>query len=159
MTDELRRQFSKFLEYVAEALDISETHYKDAENRYQALCHWLGREASTVAAFDPDMYPQGSFRLGTVIKPISDEEEYDIDFVCELNFTKDKITQKKLKELIGYEIKRYAKANNMDHSPEDHRRCWRINLCRWGSILYGYSTRRSRWNLFQSIAKVKRLCE
>lgn len=126
MTDELRRQFSKFLGYVAEALDISETHYKDAENRYQALCHWLGREASTVAAFDPDMYPQGSFRLGTVIKPISDKEEYDIDFVCELNFTKDKITQKKLKELIGYEIKEYAKANNMDHFPEDHRRCWRL---------------------------------
>jgi hypothetical protein len=126
MSEELRGRFNKFLEYVVESLDISETHYKDAETRYQALCRWLSRSESAVAIFELDMYPQGSFRLGTVIKPLTDKEEYDIDLVCEISLTKDKVSQKKLKELVGNEIKSYATANNMNFSPEDCRRCWKL---------------------------------
>ena len=29
------------------------------------------------------IYAQGSFALGTVIKPITDTEDYDLDLVCE----------------------------------------------------------------------------
>lgn len=127
MSYELRNQFGKFLQYLAEALDISETLYKQAEERYQAIGKWLGRDESVLAPYSPEIYTQGSFRLGTVIKPISDAEEYDVDLVCEVKLTKDRVRQKRLKDAAGQEILGYAQANNMNSRPKEGRRCWTLN--------------------------------
>jgi hypothetical protein len=127
MPYELKTRFAKFLQYLAEALDISETRYKQAEDRYQALGKWLGRQESILAPYHPEIYPQGSFRLGTVIKPISDAEEYDIDLVCEMRLEKERVRQKRLKEAVGQEILTYTQANNMKSRPEEGRRCWTLN--------------------------------
>lgn len=43
----------------------------------------MHRDASTVRSYDPKVYVQGSFRLGTTIRPSNENEEYDIDSVCE----------------------------------------------------------------------------
>lgn len=125
--NELKKQFSKLLRHLADSLDIPESRYKQAEERYQAVGNLLGRDESLVAKLSPQSYPQGSFRLGTIIKPVSDAEEYDIDIVCELNLTKDQISQKQLKDLVGFEIKGYARANNMKSLPEEGKRCWTRN--------------------------------
>ena len=119
------------LEYLAESLDISESRFREAEERYQAVGKWLERDESVVAEFDPAIYTQGSFRLGTVIKPFTDEEKYDIDLVCQLSLTKKQVTQKQLKDLVGFEIKSYASANNMKHPAEESRRCWTLNYAEW----------------------------
>lgn len=124
---DLRQQKSQLLKGVAETLDISESDHIKAEERYKAVGNWLNRERSSVASYDPSIYPQGSFRLGTVIKPLSNEEEYDIDLVAELNMSKTQFSQKTLKELVGGEIKAYARANNMTSPPTDGRRCWTLN--------------------------------
>jgi adenylyl/guanylyl cyclase-like protein with sensor domain/cyclic GMP-AMP synthase DncV-like protein len=127
MNYDLKTQFNKFLRHLAESLDISESNYKKAEERYQAVGKWFERNESLVASFKPDIYPQGSFRLGTVIKPISDAEEYDIDLVCALGLSKGQVSQKQLKEMVGFEIKGYARANNMKSGAEEGRRCWTLN--------------------------------
>ncbi|MCL4439381.1 MAG: nucleotidyltransferase [Firmicutes bacterium] len=127
MANDLRLQFSKFLQLLADSLDITEKRYEQAEERYRSLGDWLGRKESGVVTFSPTIYPQGSFLLGTVIKPVSNAEEYDIDLVCEVKLKKEHYTQKQLKELIGQEIKAYTKANNMNSHPEEGRRCWTIN--------------------------------
>lgn len=120
-------QFDLLLESIAEALDIPERHYKQAIKRYESIGTWLEREESGVACYSPGIYPQGSFLLGTVTKPVSGAEEYDIDLVSELNLQKTQISQKTLKELVGNEIKSYARANNMSSRPEESRRCWTLN--------------------------------
>ena len=120
-------QFSLLLESIAEALDIPERHYKQAIKRYESIGTWLEREESGVACYSPEIYPQGSFLLGTVTKPVSGAEEYDIDLVSELNLQKTQISQKTLKELVGNEIKSYAHANNMSSRPKEGRRCWTLN--------------------------------
>jgi len=122
-----KNEFSRMLEYLVESLDISEAQFKEAEARYQAVGNWLERDGSIVAQFDPVIYPQGSFRLGTVIKPITEEEKYDIDLVCRLNLTKKQVSQKGLKELVGVEIKSYASAHNMRNRAEESRRCWTLD--------------------------------
>lgn len=73
------------------------------------------------------MFPQGSFSLGTVIKPSSDEDDYDIDLVCKLQVAKSDLSQKQLKTLVGKELKSYVSAHNMSSSPEARRRCWRLD--------------------------------
>ena len=121
------KQVSQLLESIAKALDISDSHYEQAVKRYESVSMWLKRYESIVACYNPEIYSQGSFALGTVTKPISDADEYDIDLVSELGFRKDEITQEQLKNLVGKEIKAYARANNMNSPAEEGRRCWTLN--------------------------------
>lgn len=120
-------QVSKLLLMLCKELDISDAKYREAEHRYNAVGKWLKRPESTVRAYAPDIYVQGSFRLGTVIKPISDEGEYDIDSVCKLELTTEHCSQKDLKHLVGDEIKKYATAQAMKNPADEGKRCWTLN--------------------------------
>ena len=120
-------QASPLLEAIADALDISESHYTQVVKLYESLGAWLERDESIVACYMPKIYPQGSFVLGTVTKPISGAEAYDLALVSELSLQKTEISQKKLKYLVGTEIKSYAQANNVNSRPEESRRCWTLN--------------------------------
>ena len=119
--------FSPLLEAIAEALDIPESHYEQAIKRYESIGTWLERDKSIVVCYRPEIYPQGSFLLGTVTKPISGAEEYDLDLVSELNLQKDSISQAYLKHLVGEEIKSYVRAHKMNSPAEEGRRCWTLH--------------------------------
>jgi Cyclic GMP-AMP synthase DncV-like, nucleotidyltransferase domain len=116
-----------YLEALADELEIPEHRYEQAEARYQSVGRWLNRENSTIRQYGPDVYSQGSFQLGTVIAPISDQEQYDIDAVCEFKkLSKRDVTQKELKRRLGVEVELYRRAQNMTKQAEEHRRCWRL---------------------------------
>lgn len=112
----------KFLADLAESLQVPDSAYEAAEQRYKSVGTWLSREESKIKLANP-IYVQGSFRLGTAIKPVSDEEDYDVDLVCEVDADKNKITQQELKRLVGYEMKAYADKHGMS-SPRESKRCW-----------------------------------
>lgn len=116
----------RVLEQLALKLDISDTHYEAAERSYQSVGTWLNRPESSIVQFGPSIYSQGSFRLGTVIRPPSDEDVFDLDIVCELNCTKDLITQKWLKDAVGAELAAYAKRYDMQ-APEPEQYCWTMH--------------------------------
>ena len=90
------KQFSTLLKVIAEALDIPESYFEQAKKRYESIGEWLERDGSEVALYRPEIYPQGSFRLGTVTRPISERDEYDLDLVSELSLDKGSITQQML---------------------------------------------------------------
>ena len=121
------QQFSSVLEEVAAALDIPESYYELAVERYGSIGGWLERDGSIVAQYNPLIYPQGSFLLGTVTRPISEKDEYDLDLVSELNILKNSISQADLKKLVGHEIKSYANAHSMKSPVEEGRRCWTLH--------------------------------
>ena len=112
------------LEAIAEAIDIPEHLYEVACKRYQAIGNWLERDDSTIKQYNPKISPQGSFLLGTVIRPINDMDEYDIDLVCTLDATKQSFTMAALKRAVGVEVIGYTEAHNMKEKPKDKRRCW-----------------------------------
>lgn len=123
----MNNEINDIFEKVATELDIPDSIYEQVVERYKSVGRWLGREASGVMRLEPIIYPQGSIQLGTVVKPINDEDQYDIDLVCELvKLDKGEITQHKLKDLIGIEIKGYANANSMNSRPTEGRRCWTL---------------------------------
>jgi len=115
----------QFLEDIAEAIQIPEGRYEEAANRYKSLKEWLTRDQSILKDYNPEVSLQGSFKLGTVVKPVCEEEEYDIDLVCTTALTKSRITQERLKMMLGAEITGYAQAHGMQR-PEPKRRCWRV---------------------------------
>ena len=119
---------SRFLSIIVDHLDVPKSYYEKAAARHRSLGEWLHHKESAVAAYDPDVRPQGSFRYGTVIRPINEGDAYDLDNVCLLrSLSKSALTQERLKELYGDEVKAYAKANGMIAPVTEHNRCWRLN--------------------------------
>ena len=116
----------KYLETLVETLDIAPSLYKRAIDRHRSLGEWLCRDGSRLKNFNPRVSPQGSFRHGTVVRPLVEDAEYDLDNVTTLDMSKKAITQKKLKELYGLEIREYAKAYGMLAPLEEKNRCWRL---------------------------------
>ena len=112
------------LEAIAEEIDIPEHLYKIADKRYKEIGKHLDRDDSKIKQYNPKISPQGSFLLGTVIRPVSDNDEYDIDLVCTLNATKQDFTMAELKHVVGVEVISYANARGMKNGPKDNRRCW-----------------------------------
>ena len=94
------------------SLDIPESAYEKAEARYKDLGEWFDREESLCSPFSPHIYPQGSFRLGTIVRPVTGPLEYDLDLGCRLRFgiTKFTHTQKQLINLVGADLEAYRKA-------------------------------------------------
>lgn len=119
-------QGTQFLERLAEELDVPISRYQEASKRYDSVGSWLCRDASTLKDFNPDVYVQGSFRLGTPIRPVSDDEHYDIDLVCELSLSKGAYSQQNLKAMLGHEMQLYTEAHSMQ-KPSEGRRCWTLD--------------------------------
>ena len=105
--------------------------YAEAVRKYQHLGHWLEEQDAKQGRREPLIYPQGSFRLGTVIRPITDADEYDIDLVYERDLRKASISQEQLKKEAGEHLRGYIR-----HCRESHldvptliegRRCWTLD--------------------------------
>jgi hypothetical protein len=121
------REYDQLLHFVVEHISIPKSLYEKAAARHRSLGEYLCREGSTLREFGPDVRPQGSFRFGTVNRPLNDNDEYDLDNVCVLTkLTKSNLTQAQLKHLYGEEIKAYAREHGMLAPVEEHNRCWRL---------------------------------
>jgi len=121
----LQENYVKFLNNLVELLDITTTQFEKAKEHYLAVGNWLGKEDSPLYRYNPTVYPQGSFRLGTVIKPLSGEDEFDIDLVCRLEISINLITQRELKKMIGDRLKENADYKKM--LSDEGKRCWSLN--------------------------------
>lgn len=81
-------QLDDLLKLICEDLQLPSSRYDGAVNCYQAVSNWLEADGSSVAVFNPTIYPQGSMKIGTTVKPFG-RDEYDLDFVCEFQFRAD----------------------------------------------------------------------
>lgn len=115
-----------FMIALAESLEIPQSRYDSADRSYRAVAEWLDRDASRFARVTVRVYSQGSFRLGTAIRPLSGDENYDLDVVCEVDVPKLSITQAQLHDALGAEIVAYAKAHGMQE-PKRSNRCWTLH--------------------------------
>jgi len=109
------------LSQLVDELDLPEAKYELAIKRYELIGEYLSDEKSPLSVYDPQIYSQGSFRLGTVVSPLT-SDEYDIDLVCELQ-CESQIAQKELFELIGARLK---ENDNYKKILKAKRRCWRL---------------------------------
>lgn len=105
MPNEQTHMTSRLLESSVAGLDISPAQFELAASRYQDLGEWLVQQGIG----EPDVYPQGSFRLGTVLRP-SAGADFDIDLVFLRRLAKGSISQKELREQAEGLLRRYLDA-------------------------------------------------
>lgn len=113
-----------FFEREIQKLDISPTNYKLAVERYKAVGKSIEEYIKEKYAIDVHIYPQGSFKIGTVTYPADRDDGYDIDLVCEVQQAKYNITPEKLKSMIGEALKNDEIYGDM--LDEEGRRCWTV---------------------------------
>ncbi len=119
MTDK-EQLIDSYLRRIAENLDISTTMREKAEKSYRAVGEWLG---DCDINSDVKIMPQGSFYLGTVIRPVSDADEYDIDLVCLLKNATYK-SEAEIKKIVGDRLREHKTYRDM-LEPEG-KRCWTL---------------------------------
>jgi Second Messenger Oligonucleotide or Dinucleotide Synthetase domain len=117
-------QLDDLLARVCFELQLSPTRYQEAVDRYQAVCRWLEAEGSPVSNYMPTIYPQGSMRIGTTVKPLG-REEHDLDFVCE--FQIDPSTIETPLELLRHVAARLKEHKVYRDLLEVKNRCVRLN--------------------------------
>ncbi|MFH0812006.1 MAG: nucleotidyltransferase [Pseudomonadota bacterium] len=123
------QQKTLVIESIIESLELPDSAYEKAKSRYDDIGDWFGRDESQCKDNKPHIFSQGSFRLGTAIHPIDENEPYDLDLVCELQkgITKSVHTQQFLKTKVGKEIEAYRAKRGIKAPKEEKHRCWRLN--------------------------------
>lgn len=117
---EKEKILDNYLLRIASNLDISDTMREKAETSYSAVGNWL---SDCDAYSDVKIMPQGSFNLGTVIRPVSDADEYDIDLVCLLiNASYKDVFE--IKNIVGNRLKENETYRKM--LQKEGKRCWTL---------------------------------
>lgn len=124
LTTDQQKQFSELLEELGQTLDITGTQYDVAVRSYQAVGAHLAKEGSILAPYQPEVLPQGSFLLGTMIRPINENDNLDVDLVCQLTGKQLSWAQYDLKQKVGNQLKSSGVYGPM-LKPEG-RRCWTL---------------------------------
>jgi len=121
---------SRALDALASELDISPSDYRRAVRSYTAVGNWLKEgyhQAYPSSTAEPEIYPQGSMRLGTVVRPLIEgrEGDFDIDLVCELQTGKSALSASSVKKQVGDRIK--ANVTYRKKLAGEGKRCWTLN--------------------------------
>lgn len=109
------------LEKKLEELELSPSMFKLATDRYTSLGKYLQNFNESLY-----IYPQGSMRLGTVVRPFRGEKdtEYDIDTVLEFDNEKGQVTP----EWVKKKTKEYLLSNEIYKKllDKEKKRCWTL---------------------------------
>ena len=108
---------------ICEKLQLSPTEYDLAKQRYEGIGGYLDRHEH-LSRFLPTVYPQGSVRLGTTVKP-KGRQEYDIDLVCELGIDATSVRN----PIVVLDLVQGVIEENLIYRPlvERKNRCVRLN--------------------------------
>ncbi len=130
MFDRAEEQLAALLKGTIEQLDIPRELHRAAVAQYQHVAEYLGA-AGEFDENDIAIYPQGSFRLGTVVLPIG-RSDYDIDLVFRLALPKETITQRTLKGIAGRLLAEFVQDCVAERpSLTEGGRCWTLGWPRF----------------------------
>lgn len=128
MTTKAKHELYTILDKLGANLDITDTQYKLAEERYASIGKWLSEGEyclihKKLCLQNGEIYPQGSLKLQTAVKPLG-QEEFDVDLVFFTpNISTNDIEPTELNRLIGDRLREHKTYKDMI---EPLKRGWRI---------------------------------
>lgn len=116
-------QIDDLLDKMAEAVQLGDTRYYRMKTSYESVKDWLENDVIFFKPYHYDVYPHGSVRILTTVKPIG-KDEFDLDIVVHLKSNTPHTPQR-----VYAELKRcmdtYARKH--DIRIEAKNRCIRLN--------------------------------
>jgi len=124
ITFQEKQFFTSLYEKLADALDLTDAQYELANQKFLNMGNFLSEPGSLLAPYRPEVKLQGSLRIGCPIRPINEEEEFDVDMTCILHAERNLRSQQSVKQLFKTRLEQNADYKRM--LDEEHRRCWRV---------------------------------
>lgn len=115
---------NKLLSELADEIDITESQEGVIKHAYNSVAEWLNQKDTIISKHEAQIFPQGSMMYGTTIKPINEEDDYDIDLVCEFTALTDSLTPSYVKKSVGKRLMEHSAYKNM--LQKEGRRCWTL---------------------------------
>jgi hypothetical protein len=84
------QQVDDLLNRIAERLQLDDTRRASAERSYNAVSEWIEADEGFFKKVPFDIYPQGSYRIGTSVKPLQGDE-FDLDIVIHMTLPYDNL--------------------------------------------------------------------
>lgn len=82
-TNERLTRLDSLLDSMAEAIQLDKSRYERMKQAYEAVKEWIDGDEVFFKPYKYDVYPHGSVRIQTSVKPIS-SDEFDLDIVVHL---------------------------------------------------------------------------
>lgn len=109
---------------MCEQLQLTTTQYDEITEHYLAVSKWLAKDPTLFDGALISIYPQGSLKIGTTVRPLS-HQEFDLDLVCEVGLPwSDSFDARDTLDRIEARLK-----SNETYRPmvEEKNRCIRLN--------------------------------
>ena len=119
MTDK-QHVIGTILSKIADELNITQTMYDKAVQSYEAVGTWLGDGID----YTVEIMPQGSMNLGTTVRPINEDDDYDIDLVCLLHEGYN-LEAETIKHIVGNRLKEHFVYR--EKLENEGKRCWTMS--------------------------------
>jgi len=117
-------QIDDLLARAAEKLQLDKTRRKKIESSYQAIQEVLENDTEYFNSKKFEIYPQGSVRIGTTVKPLV-KNEFDLDIVLHI---RDNIYEQTNPMTVFNELKRVLSENgNYKGKVQSKTRCVRLD--------------------------------
>lgn len=116
-------QLDDLLDRMAESLQLDKTRYELMIQHYESIKKWIEADELFFKPFKYELYPHGSVRIRTTVKPIG-KDEFDLDIALHLKIQRSNHTPEK----IYSELKRRLSENSLyKEKMELKNRCIRLN--------------------------------
>lgn len=112
------------MDVLASRVRVSQAQYELCEQHFRGITSFL--DNSELSIYHPNLRPQGSMRLGTAVRNLSNELDFDVDIVVELQDLPGTFTPKMLKDAVGKPLKNSERYGKLIHPREGGKRCWTI---------------------------------
>src|SRR5690554_2963819 len=117
-------QIDDLLARAAEKLQLDKTRREKIESSYQAIQELLENDQTYFNSKNFEIYPQGSVRIGTTVKPLA-KNEFDLDIVLHIRDNEYESTDPMI---VFNELKRVLSANkNYNDKVITKARCVRLD--------------------------------
>lgn len=114
------------LSVLAKRVGITRAQSEACATHFRGITEFLNN--SELKKFKPKLRVQGSNRLGTAIRSIGNDDGFDVDIVCELQFIPYNWTPKMVKEAIGRILLESKIYGELIEDKRGGRRCWTIQF-------------------------------
>lgn len=103
-------QLDELLDKMAEEVQLDSTRYERMKSAYESIKNWIENDIVFFKLYAYDVYPHGSVRILTTVKPFG-KDEFDLDVAIHLKYNTYHTPQRIYMELKRC-MEQYAK--NMD---------------------------------------------
>lgn len=117
-------EINLILEELTKRISLSDTAIETIKTEYSGITNYLDNNLDN--KYEINVFPQGSYNLGTTITPLPGNGEFDVDSVVEVtNKNESEVDAGFIKNLIGDVLKESPRYGHM--LMDEKKRAWTIN--------------------------------